>query len=210
MWMILNEEKSLCILMGVLFLAGVAFLGIPGVEYGRMMKEAANMPDTKCNPLMQCKLEFASRYGLRGKAIHVEAFVESACHRMKWGNLSLEGMRRWAAFCVLLSQGVGGIAIFSCLARGGGVGEAWPIYLVCGAELYLYFSLSTVVDIGGKQKVLKAELVDYFSNQLLPKMQGEGEKTAPIGKTVNEVEAGRINEEEMKDIFEEVFGLFSE
>ena len=46
------------------------------------------------------------------------------------------------------------------------LGEILPFYIVSFLGLYLYFSLSALVDIKGKRRVLKTNLIDYLENHL--------------------------------------------
>ena len=41
-----------------------------------------------------------------------------------------------------------------------------PFYIASFVSLYLYFSISTVVDIKGRRRILKINLVDYLENHL--------------------------------------------
>ena len=50
------------------------------------------------------------------------------------------------------------------------LGEILPFYIVSFIGLYLYFSVSTVVDIKGKRRVLRVNLVDYLENHLSARM----------------------------------------
>ena len=62
-----------------------------------------------------------------------------------------------------------------CLPVSGSVRGSWaegcwgkppPFYIVLLADVYLYFSLSAMVDIKGKRRILKTNLIDYLENHL--------------------------------------------
>lgn len=46
------------------------------------------------------------------------------------------------------------------------LGEILPFYIVSFLGMYLYFSLSAMMDIKGKRMVLKTNLIDYLENHL--------------------------------------------
>ena len=46
-----------------------------------------------------------------------------------------------------------------------------PFYICSLVELYLYFAIATIMDIKGKRKSLKVNLIDYLENHLSNRMQ---------------------------------------
>ena len=53
---------------------------------------------------------------------------------------------------------------------GRTLGDILPFYIVSFFGLYLYFSVSTVIDVKKKKRVLKVNLVDYLENHLSPRI----------------------------------------
>ena len=48
------------------------------------------------------------------------------------------------------------------------------LFVLLFLGLYLYFSVSTIVDIRGKKRVLRVNLVDYLENHLSPRIRVTG------------------------------------
>ena len=68
--------------------------------------------------------------------------------------------------CMLFSVVFAGVGICKGILDGRMLGEILPFYIASFLGLYLYFSLSALVDIKGKQRVLKTNLIDYLENHL--------------------------------------------
>lgn len=50
------------------------------------------------------------------------------------------------------------------------MGQILPFYIASMMGLYLFFSISAIVDLKGKRRVLKINLVDYLENHLSGRM----------------------------------------
>ena len=72
---------------------------------------------------------------------------------------------------MLLSVVFSGIGVCRSIMDGHTLGAILPFYIVSFLGLYLYFSVSTIVDIRGKKRVLRVNLVDYLENHLSPRIQ---------------------------------------
>ena len=95
----------------------------------------------------------------------------------------------------MLSVLVTGISICISLAGGDTLFQIIPYYLVSILGLYLYFSISGIVDISGKKNLLKTNLVDYLENHLLPRLELENE-TGKNEINSQEEKESRLSEEE--------------
>ena len=54
--------------------------------------------------------------------------------------------------------------------NGKTVGEILPFYLMSFLGLYLYFSISGLVDLEGKKELLKISLTDFLENHMAPRL----------------------------------------
>ena len=55
-----------------------------------------------------------------------------------------------------------------------------PFYLFCLIGIYLYFMVSSMVDVPGKKNYLKVNLVDYLENHLSSRLRGVDEELAGL------------------------------
>ena len=86
---------------------------------------------------------------------------------------------------MLLSVFCSGLGVCLCIMSGHSIGDIFPFYIVSFLGLYLYFSVSAIVDIKGRRRILKTNLVDYLENHMasrlragLPPEVKEGAKAA--------------------------------
>lgn len=170
MFDIFMEEKVWTALM-LSFLVLSIFLRIfLGLLYQNMIREADNMAATNNKMLKQCKLKFANCYQLSNGVANIPVFVDKFLNRLSFGHLSFSTLYHLSGQAMLLSVVFSGAGICGCIVRGKTLGDILPFYIVSFLGLYLYFSVSTVVDIKGRKRVLKVNLVDYLENHLSPRI----------------------------------------
>lgn len=200
MFRVFQEEKLITICMFAFLGSSILLRVFLGLLYRNMIKEADNMASTKNRLLKQCKTKFASCYQLGNGVANIPVFVDKFLNRMTLGRLSFETIYHLSGQLMLLSVVCSGIGVCKSIVEGRTVGEVLPFYIVSFFGLYVYFSISTVVDVRGKKRVLKINLVDYLENHLSPRIEvtrqdmemlyGEAayeEKRAPYGR----VQGGR-------------------
>lgn len=158
------------------FLAISIFLKLMlGMLYTNMIRETDNMATTQNKLLKQCKLKFSNCYKLNNGVSNIPVFVDKFLNRLAWGHLSFTSMYHLSGQCMLFSVVCGGIGIYRSIMEGRTLGDILPFYIVSFGGLYLYFSISSVVDVKGKRRVLKVNLVDYLDNHLSARMEITGE-----------------------------------
>lgn len=171
MFRIFQEERLISVLL-FLFLGSSIILRIfLGMLYRNMIKEADNMASTKNRLLKQCKTKFASCYQMSNGVANIPIFVDKFLNRMSLGHLSFETLYHLSGQLMLLSVVCSGVGVCKSIVGGRTVGDILPFYIVSFFGLYVYFSVSTVVDVRGKKRILKVNLVDYLENHLSPRIE---------------------------------------
>ena len=166
MFHIFQEEKLITGFM-LAFLAVSLFIRVLlGLLYQNMIRETDNMVATENKLLKQCKIKFANCYQLNNGVANIPVFVDKFLNRMSLGPLTFGTLYHLSGQAMLLSVVSAGIGVCKCIMDGRMLGEILPFYIVSFLGLYLYFSISTVVDIKGKKRILKVNLVDYLENHL--------------------------------------------
>lgn len=192
MFAIFQEEKIITICM-------LAFLGISiftrlllGGLYRNMIKEADNMATTDNKLLKQCKLKFANCYQLNNGVSNIPVFVDKFLNRLAMGPISFETMYHMSGQLMLLSVVSAGVGICKSIVNGRMLGEILPFYIVSFLGLYLYFSVSSVVDVKGKKRILKINLIDYLENHLSARIDvTDSDMEMLYGRGVYEKRRGR-------------------
>lgn len=154
------------------FIALSLFLRILlGVLYRDMIREADNMASTTNRLLKQCKLKFANCYQLNNGVANIPIFVDKFINRLALGHISFDTLYHLSGQSILLSVICAGVGICKSIVKGKTLGDILPFYIISFVGMYLYFSVSTVVDIKGRRRILKVNLVDYLENHLSARME---------------------------------------
>ena len=166
MFEIFQEEKTVTICMLAFLVLSLSARILLGFFYQNMIRETDNMATTNNKALKQCKLKFANCFQLNNGVANIPVFVDKFLNKLSVGRLSYETMYHLSGQLMLLSVVCSGIGVCRSIIEGRMLGEILPFYIVSFLGLYLYFSVSTVVDVKGKKRILKINLVDYLENHL--------------------------------------------
>lgn len=166
MFTIFQEEKIISSLMGLFLVLSILTRLILGLLYQKMIKETDNMAATENKQLKQCKLKFSNCFQLNNGVANIPVFVDKFLNRLTIGHLSFDAIYHLSGQMMLLSVVCSGIGVCKSIIQGRMLGEVLPFYIVSFLGLYLYFSVSAIVDVKGKRRILKTNLVDYLENHL--------------------------------------------
>lgn len=166
MFTIFKEEKVITAGILVFLCLSVLVRLMLAWMYHTMIRETDNMATTGNRLLKQCKVKFANCYQLNGGVSNIPVFVDKFLNRLSFGHLSFDAWYHLSGQCMLFSVVFAGVGICKGILDGRMFGEILPFYIASFLGLYLYFSLSALVDIKGKQRVLKTNLIDYLENHL--------------------------------------------
>ena len=166
MFTIFKEEKVITAGILVFLCLSVLVRLMLAWMYHTMIRETDNMATTGNRLLQQCKVNFANCYQLNGGVSNIPVFVDKFLNRLSFGHLSFDAWYHLSGQCMLFSVIFAGVGICKGILDGRMLGEILPFYIASFLGLYLYFSLSALVDIKGKRRVLKTNLIDYLENHL--------------------------------------------
>ena len=146
-----------------------------------MIVQTDNMSDTKNKTLNQCKQKYAGYYKLNGKMVNTDVFVDRFLQKICFLKIHLSHLSHISGQLMMLSVLVTGISVCFSLAAGNTLFQIIPYYLISILGLYLYFSISGIVDIQEKKRILKTNLTDYLENHFAPRLETEKEKAMEEG-----------------------------
>lgn len=195
MFAIFLKHKLLTCMIFILLLLSIICQIIMGVIFQNMIHAADNMSTTENKLLKQCKLKYTNYYKLNGKLVNTSVFVDKFIQNIRIAKFSLCRLSHVAGQLMMLSVVVTGITICLSLTAGDTLFQIIPYYLSSILGLYLYFSVSGIVDIQGKQKILKTNVVDYLENHLAPRLEVEKENALTEGEKSREVIVEEIRKE---------------
>lgn len=166
-WLPLNVITGIVI---VLIVLSIFIQIIIGAIYQNMIAETDNMTATENKLLKQCKLKFANCYELNNGVTNIPVFVEKFMNRMKVRGFTLESLSHVSGQLILLSVFVAGLGVYKNIVDGSTITSLLPYYIISMFGLYIYFSVSSMVNIRGRKKVLKTNLIDYLENHMTNRM----------------------------------------
>lgn len=171
MFSIFREEKLITAVMLLTLLFSVVSRIIIGILYQNMIKETDNMSTTANKLLKQCKLKFANCYQMNKGVSNVPIFVDKFLNRITLGPFTLQTIYHLSGQLMLLSVFFSGLGICKSIIGGRTLGQILPFYIVSFFGLYFYFSVSAVVDVKGRERILKVNLIDYLENHMVNRLQ---------------------------------------
>lgn len=181
MFTIFYEHRLLTGLISAFLLLSVICQIIAGLVYHKLISETDNISATENKQLKQCKQKYASYYKLNGKMVNTEVFVDRFIQKICFAKIQLNRFVHASGQLMMLSILLAGIAICLSLAAGNTLFQIMPYYLVSILGLYLYFSISGIVDIQERRKILKTNLTDYLENYFVPRLESERESAMEEG-----------------------------
>ena len=190
MFTIFKEEKVITAGILVFLCLSVLVRLMLAWMYHTMIRETDNMATTGNRLLKQCKVKFANCYQLNGGVSNIPVFVDKFLNRLAFGHLSFDAWYHLSGQCMLFSIVFAGVGICKGIMGGRMLGEILPFYIVSFLGMYLYFSLSAMVDIKGKRRILKTNLIDYLENHLsgrIPVTEQDYERLYGPGSLVEEI-----------------------
>ena len=162
------------VMMGVsisLLVCSLFLMIMIGALYQNLITETDNMSSTTNKLLKQCKLKFANCYRLNAGVANISVFVDKFINRLSIGKFTFRMLYHMSGQLMLLSVFFAGLGACISIVAGASLGQILPYYIVSLFGLYLYFSVSTLVDIKGKRQVLKVNLMDYLENHMVNRLE---------------------------------------
>ena len=170
MFPIFEQEKVASMVMLACMVGSILMRIGLGLMYLHLIHETDNMASTRSRQLKQCKLKFANCYQLNNGMANVPVSVDKFISRMSLGPVSPHLLEHLSGQLMLLSVVSAGVGVCRGIISGSTMGQILPFYIASMMGLYLFFSISAIVDLKGKRRVLKINLVDYLENHLSGRM----------------------------------------
>ena len=181
MFQILLVESPSSIGMLVFFLISMGILIFLAVNYNQFIKDAENMSITKRRELKAIKTKFLNSYGQKEteeekrfaiqEQINVEVFVDKAINRLKFCGLKVNTWRFFSGQSLLISIIFAGLGVFRGILAKMTFREISPFYLIAFLELYIFFSVVSICDYEGKDKLLRLTIIEYIENHMVNRIQ---------------------------------------
>lgn len=151
----------------ILFLVlGILSQIMIGVLYHSILKETEHMETTENKMLKQCKIKFSNCYELNEGCINIEAYVDKFMSGFRLGGISFSDLSHISGQLLLLGVFVAGLGACIDIISGKTIGQLLPYYIVSLFGVYVFFAVSSLVDIRGRSLLIRTNLVDYLENHM--------------------------------------------
>lgn len=176
------------------------------VQYHTFIREAENMSVTKKKELKAIKTKFCNSYGGQSTEegvstydkINVEVFVNKAVSRLKICGKKLHTWKFLSRQCLLISIMFAGVGCLHGILDKRSVREVSIFYVLVFLMLYVYFSVCSICDLEGQQKLLSLTMIEYLENHMLHRLH-----TAKVFFEEEKKMEARAKEAENSNLFAE-------
>ncbi|MCD7725306.1 MAG: hypothetical protein LUI12_07115 [Clostridiales bacterium] len=171
MFALFFQHKNFMVAILILLSLSIICQIIMGVIYHKLIWETENMSTTTNKSLQQLKLKFSSRSQINEKVANVPIFVDKFMNQIKIGCVPLSFLKHLSGQLTLLAVLVAGIGACFAIIRGESFFHIAPFYIISFLGLYCYFAISSLIDVPGKIRILRTNLVDYLENHLSSRLE---------------------------------------
>lgn len=158
------NEKNFLLIVGSLFLLGVVTRWAVMRNYGRLIRKAENINNTKNYTIRQIKTKYDSIKQVNGVVENPMLFVKRNLNKCRLLHIPINKINNIINWCTLLIMGVAAILSFQ-LYKASPTKNDWISYLVLGCFLGVALEMvSRMMPTGEKKVELSYVLVDVLVN----------------------------------------------
>lgn len=173
-----NINQSLIMAISIILMAiGVLYQIAIGVAYQKMIQATDTMLVSDNKLLKQCKERFIQCYKLNGGVSNIPIFVDKYINRIRFMGMSVNFIKHLSGQIMMAGVFVAGFGVCKGIVEGKRFVDLLPFYIVSLFGVYLFLSVSSIVDMPGRRKILKTNLTDYLENHIAERLEhGIGDK----------------------------------
>lgn len=190
-------NQSFIMVVAIIFMAiGILYQVAIGVMYQRMIQASDTMTGVDNKLLKQCKERFVQCYTLNGGVPNVSVFVDKFMNRIHFMGLSMNFMKHLSGQLMLAGVFIAGFGVCKGIIEGKRFVDLLPFYIVSLFGIYLFLSVSSIVDMQGRKQTLKTNLTDYLENHVAERLEhGLEEKEKLLYQLAREKKKDKLGEE---------------
>lgn len=167
----MTKESTIMILTIVFMAMGILYQVAIGAIYQRMIQQADTLSGMDNKLLRQCKERFINCYKLNGGVANIPVFVDKYINRIRIMGMSIDFMKHLSGQLMLAGVFVAGFGVCSGIVEGRGFVDLLPFYIISLFGIYLYLSITSIVDMPNRRKMLKTNLTDYLENTVAQRLE---------------------------------------
>ena len=171
-------NQSLIMAISIILMAiGVLYQIAIGVAYQKMIQATDTMLVSDNKLLKQCKERFIQCYKLNGGVSNIPIFVDKYINRIRFMGMSVNFIKHLSGQIMMAGVFVAGFGVCKGIVEGKRFVDLLPFYIVSLFGVYLFLSVSSIVDMPGRRKILKTNRTDYLENHIAERLEhGIGDK----------------------------------
>lgn len=151
----------------IFMLLGIAYQIVIGVCYQRMIQATDGISGTNNKLLKQCRERYIQCYRRNSGMSNTAVFVEKYVNRIKFMGMTMHFLKNLSVQLVLAGVFVAGFGIFRGMVEKKHFVDLLPFYIISLFGIYLFLSVTSIVDMNGRRQILKTNLTDYLENDVL-------------------------------------------
>lgn len=130
--------------------------------------------------------------------VNVTIFIDRKLQQLTIGKFKIAWMKHFSGQMLLFAVFLAGLGACKGIMEGKTLGQILPFYIISLLGMYFHFSMSGVMDLEGKKKIVQMNLTDFLQNGRLYLY------TSPEAEREKEIEEGKnfFGEEEEKQLRE--------
>ena len=202
------DHSFIIVLTLILMAIGILYQVAIGVIYQKMIQATDTLSGMENKLLTQCKERFVNSYKLNGGVPNISVFVDKFINRIRVLGMSMSFMKHLSGQLMLAGVFVAGFGVCKGIVEGRGFIDLLPFYIISLLGIYLYLSITSIVDMPNRRRMLKTNITDYLENTVAQRLEhGLMEKEKLLWELAQEKDAniGVKDEYLPKDVEVETF-----
>lgn len=166
----------------------------------QMVKASEKLEEEKTKVLRDWIEEYIRE---KQNIMNVTVFINKKLQQLSIGRVKISGIKHFSGQMLLLAIFLAGLGACKGIIEGKTLGEVLPFYIISLFGMYLHFSLSGVMDLEGKKKLIQTNLTDFLENgkmYLYLTMKEDKEREIEEEKKV----FGEQEEQELREVIREI------
>lgn len=151
----------------IFMLLGISYQIVIGICYQRMIQATDGISGTNNNLIKQCRERYIQCYKRNQGMSNTSVFVEKYVNRIKFMGMTMHFLKNLSVQLVLAGVFIAGVGIFRGIMEKKHLIDVLPFYIISLFGIYLFLSITSIVDMNGRKQVLITNLIDYLENDVL-------------------------------------------
>lgn len=185
----------------LLFLASIGCQLLTGYYLMQLLRESAKLEEEPPRLLKEWMNQYLKE---EDQITNIPAFVDKSLQDYKAGRFTLLKWKHIAGQLLLFSVFLSGTGACKGIIEGKTLGQILPFYVICLFGLYIHFSLSGLIDMEEKKKIIKTNLLDFLENHKPYLWRDSRIETQVDESTKPEPVFGQQEEEQLKELLREI------